>query len=101
MNKTKLLSCLAHYFYGLVASSANAGVTAVVAFFGLAGVAAAGATVAPLSLHQGFAVFGSAVVGHALIYFSAHPLPDDFPDDPPDSEIPPQQGGVAPATPKS
>lgn len=78
MNYAKIKAYIVHYVYGLLASSWNAGMTAVAAFAGAATAAAAGAPVEALNLHQLAAVFLGTVGLHLILYFQKNPIPEDL-----------------------
>jgi hypothetical protein len=66
-----------HYLAGLLACCWNAGIKALYAFLGVAGVAAVKPEfVTALNPHQLVAVFVGAAFLEAIAWLNAHPLPD-------------------------
>lgn len=66
-----------HYLAGLLACCWNAGIKAVYAFLGVAGVAAVKPDfVQSLNFHQLLAVFIGAAFLNGFAWLNAHPLPD-------------------------
>ena len=76
-----------HYFYGLLASCWNAGISALYAAFGQSAGAAVMKDVPQPTEHEIITIFLGACALEALAYFKANPLPvtDEKPNNSPSS----------------
>jgi hypothetical protein len=74
--KSRVITYIKHYIFGLLASCWNAGISAVKISGGI-GVAAAAAPklITALDLHTMLGVFIAAVFWEAIDYFNDHKLP--------------------------
>lgn len=78
--KAKLKRYIAHYLFGLFATAWNGGIGAIDAFLGIAAGAAVTSSISEPNWRVALAVFATASIRNALLYFQQHPLPVD-PDD--------------------
>jgi hypothetical protein len=71
---------VAHYFFGLFAKSFNGATVALDGFLGLAAGAAISESVTKPNWQVAAAIFGTAFVRNALVYFKEHPVPEKLPE---------------------
>ncbi len=75
--KAKLKRYALHYAFGLFATAWNGGVGAIDAFLGIAAGAAVSPSISEPNWRMALAVFATAFLRNALLYFQQHPLPTD------------------------
>ena len=71
---------IAHYFFGLFAKSFNGATVALDGFLGLAAGAAVSESVVKPNWQVAAAIFATAFVRNALLYFKEHPIPEKLPE---------------------
>lgn len=81
----KFKSAALHYLAGALAAGFNGGIGSVAAIAGIDGVSFSGISsqARVLNAHEMLAAFLGACAIHAIFWFKAHPLPENFDTTPP------------------
>lgn len=72
-----LKKVIIHYFWGLLATMFNGGVTSVVA---IVAEFSDGKLPEGITWHNSWHIFAASAVIHGILYFSTHPVPVTLPD---------------------